>query len=286
MDTYYIYKASNTVNTKVYIGCTKQFKERVAQHLACRPEEDCEFHRAIQEIGGDNFTFEIIDQADGREEGHRLEREYIKKYDSFKNGYNSTPWNVRPIVCLDSDGNFIRRYESAGEAKKDGFSDSNVLECCKGIARSCKGRVFMFEDDYLKNGPKKYEKPAPNNTVPVIQCSLDGEFIERFNSVSEASTKTGIPRPNISFSLIGRHKTSRGFIFVYEDEFPIDDISKYAQQKKGRKILQLDPETNDVVNAFDRIADAGRALGVSYKAIHKVVDKEGRTAYGYKWVSQ
>ena len=41
-----------------------------------------------------------------------------------------------------------------------------------------------------------------------------------------------------------------------------------------------------MVNTFDRIADAGRYLGVNYKAIHKVLDKQGRTAYGYKWASQ
>lgn len=44
--------------------------------------------------------------------------------------------------------------------------------------------------------------------------------------------------------------------------------------------------TNKVVKEYDRISDAGKALGVNYKAIHKVVDKPDRTAYGYKWISQ
>ena len=56
--------------------------------------------------------------------------------------------------------------------------------------------------------------------------------------------------------------------------------------KKGRKIAQINPKTDEVIKVFDRIADAGRELNVSYKAIHKVVDMPDRTAYGYKWISQ
>jgi len=294
MDTYYIYKASNTVNDMVYIGCTKQFKERIAQHLACRPAEDCAFHRALQEIGKDKFTFEIIDKAEGIEEGHRLEREYIKKYDSFKNGYNSTiggfaptPWNVRAIVCLDLDGNLIKRYESAGAAKKDGYYDSNVLECCKGIARTCLGHIFMFEDDYQQNGPRKYVKPKAANKRPIVQCDLSGNLIKRFDSISEAARDTGINRPAISLALIGRTKNVCGkYIFVYEDHFPIKDLSVFQHRKKGRRIVQVNPQTGETIKVYDRIADAGRELGVSYKAIQKVVDLEDRTAYGFKWISQ
>ena len=60
----------------------------------------------------------------------------------------------------------------------------------------------------------------------------------------------------------------------------------YTKLKKGRKIAQIDIKTNKVVKEYDRISDAGKALGVNYKVIHKVVDKPDRTAYGYKWISQ
>lgn len=293
VDTYYIYKASNIINDKVYIGCTKHFNERVKQHLVCTPAEDCEFHRALEALGKENFKFEVIDTADGIEEGHRLEREYIKKYDSFRNGYNSTiggyaatPWNVKPIVCLDLDGNFVKRYESAGEAKKDGFSDSNVLECCKGILRSCMKHIFMFEEDYEKSGPKKYEKPVPFNKTPVVQCDMDGNLIKRFASINEAADETGIPRPQISASVTGKHKSAYGCIFVRETDFPIKDLTAFEKKKKGRRVAQINIDTGDVVKIYDRIADAGRELGVSYKAIHKVVDKEDRSAYGFRWESR
>ena len=184
------------------------------------------------------------------------------------------------------DGNFVRRYESAGETKKDGFSDSNVLECCKGILKTCKGHMFMFEDDYLEHGSRKYEKQRPFNIVSVVQCDMQGNEIARFPSVEDAALATGIKRPMISSAITGKCKSASGFIFVYENDFPIKDIEAHVQRKKGRAVAQINPETGEVIKTYDRISDAGKALGVSYKAIHKVVDKEDRTAYGFKWVSQ
>ena len=57
-------------------------------------------------------------------------------------------------------GKFVKKYDSAAETKKDGFSDSNVLECCKNILLQTKKNLFMFEDEYIKQGPKEYKKPV------------------------------------------------------------------------------------------------------------------------------
>lgn len=294
MDTYYIYCARNSVNDKVYIGCTKRFRQRIWEHMRCYDREDCVFHRAIKEIGIDKFSFEIIDKAHTEEDAHRLEQKYIEEYDSFNNGYNSTiggfsatPWNVRKIVCLDLDGNLVKTYDSAGQAERDGgYNNINVLLCCKGKLNTCKNHMFMYEDDYLEHGAKPYVKPVSSKRKAIIQCDLQGQFIEKFDSVSMAAEKLGIDRPQISSALTGKHKTAGGFIFVYENNFPIEDISCYVPRKKGRKIAQVDINTGEIINVYNRISEAGEALNVSYKVIQKAVDNDVRTAYGYKWISQ
>ena len=45
-------------------------------------------------------------------------------------------------------------------------------------------------------------------------------------------------------------------------------------------------EFDKIVKSFSSTAEAGRELGVNYKAIHKVLNMPNRTAYGYKWISQ
>lgn len=293
MRTYYIYKATNKINGKIYIGKTSNFKVRKWQHERCYEKEDCVFHRAIQKYGKENFEWEIIDEALGLENVYGLEKKYIKKYNSHikENGYNMTKGgaapNVKPIVCLTLSGKFVKRYESAAEAeRKDGFCNSDVLLCCKEKISQCKKHMFMFEDDYLEQGAKAYKKPESSRARKVIQCDMNGNFINEYKSIQEAASKTEANRTTISGVLSGTYKSANGFIFVYKEDFPIKDISKYRKCKKGRKIAQVDINSGKIIKIFDRISDAGKELGVSYKPIHKVIDMPDRTAYGYKWISQ
>lgn len=291
MRTYYIYKATNKINGKSYIGQTVDYKSRVWQHMRCYEKEDCKFHDAIKEFGSDNFDWEVLETCNGKEKANDLERKYIEVFNSYRNGYNDNKGgagghNARAIVCLKLDGEFVKRYDSASDAEKDGFNNVNVLLCCKNKLYTCKNHLFMFENDYKENGAKQYVKPESSSKRKVVQCDLDGNFISRYDSVQEASEKTGANRTTISGVLSQKYKSANGFIFVYEEDFPIKDLSVYQKKKKGRKVAQIDIESGEIVNVYDRIADAGRALGVNYKVIHKVVDMPDRTAFGYKWISQ
>ena len=293
MRTYYIYKATNKINGKSYIGQTCNFEKRKKQHIRCYEKENCYFHRAIQKYGVDCFLWEIIETCQGAEKAFELEKYYIEKFNTYRNGYNMTkggdgaPYhNARAVVLLTLDGEYVKRYDSAQDTEIDGFHNSDVLLSCKNLLHSCKGYMFMFEDEYRKNGAKIYRKPEPNGMKKIIQCDINGNFINEFKSVQEASIKTNSNRTAISGVLAKRYKTANGFIFVYKEDFPIKDLSIYKKNKKGKKVAQVNPITGDIIKVFDRISDAGKDLGVSYKAIHKVVDMPNRTAYGYKWISQ
>ena len=293
MRTYYIYKATNKINGKSYVGQTCDFHSRVWQHQRCYEKEDCDFHRAIKEFGFDNFSWEIIETCESEDRACELEKYYIEKFNTYRDGYNMTkggkgaPYhNARAVVLLTLDGQYIKRYDSAMDAEIDGFHNADVLLNCKGKRRQTKGYMFMFEDEYESNGAKAYIKPKPNGMRSIIQCDMEGNFIQKFKSLQEAARITGTNRTTISGVLSNTYKSANGYIFVYEEDFPIKDLSIYKKRKKGRKIAQVDAKSGEIIRVFDRISEAGEYLGVNYKAIHKVIDKEGRTAYGYKWISQ
>lgn len=46
---------------------------------------------------------------------------------------------------------------------------------------------------------------------PIIQFSMDGVFIEKFQSILEACTKTGVSRHGIILALSGKYRQSGGF---------------------------------------------------------------------------
>ena len=59
-----IYKATNIINNKSYIGLTtRTLQERKLEHLRHTKTENTYFHRAINEYGKDNFLWEIIDDT-------------------------------------------------------------------------------------------------------------------------------------------------------------------------------------------------------------------------------
>lgn len=96
----YIYKFTNKLNGKTYIGQTNNIQKRKNSHKSesFNPRANgynLPFHAAIRKYGWDSFDFKILEEIDdtfGREYLNERERFFIKYYRSLKdeNGYNVT----------------------------------------------------------------------------------------------------------------------------------------------------------------------------------------------------
>jgi len=86
-----IYKCTNLVNGKVYIGQTvRSLKERIKDHIQSSKNPKSVFHYAIKKYG-DNFSWDIIDSAIDKEELDYKEKYWINQYKSYASthkGYN------------------------------------------------------------------------------------------------------------------------------------------------------------------------------------------------------
>lgn len=113
----FIYKITNTINGKSYIGQTIQnVKERFYQHCATKCSKavsNMAIHRAIKKCGKSNFTVEVIEEIDSANLNDR-ERYWIKYYNSYNNGYNSTKGGqegCKPFKDLDVES-IIKEYNT------------------------------------------------------------------------------------------------------------------------------------------------------------------------------
>lgn len=92
---HYLYKITDTLNKKVYIGQSNREIERWRQHkYLSRQDEPLQYiHRAMKKYGIDNFTYEVIDFAQNRWQADCLEENYIQQFDSRnkEKGYNRAP---------------------------------------------------------------------------------------------------------------------------------------------------------------------------------------------------
>ena len=72
---YYIYKITNKINNKIYIGQTNNIKRRFNSH---KNNKRSVISKAINKYGVENFTFEIIEIIHNVEQANDLEIEYIE----------------------------------------------------------------------------------------------------------------------------------------------------------------------------------------------------------------
>ena len=89
-----IYKITNLINNKVYIGLTKvSITNRWYDHLRhCRNKVNKPLYNSINKYGVDKFTIKIIDSCDDGSQLEQLEIKYIAEYKSTDRqfGYNLT----------------------------------------------------------------------------------------------------------------------------------------------------------------------------------------------------
>lgn len=182
----FIYKITNKINGKVYIGQTMfKISERMKQHIyaALRRNTKSILYSAIQKYGPENFTIEEIDGANSLSELNYLETHYIYKFNSLvPNGYNlsSGGGNKKTheltkekiskalkgrkiskyhIECLidrlsievhqyDLKGNFIKSWKSAMEAARSlEIGNSEINKCCRKERKSCGGFMWSFSKE-------------------------------------------------------------------------------------------------------------------------------------------
>lgn len=180
-----IYKISNSINDRIYIGQTTY--DDINKRIECYYKEvrwarkERPIISAMRKYGFDNFTFEIIDTADNREDLDKLERYYIKEYRSLctQNGYNvelggnsdgkhseetkrkiseaqlgekNHMWGKkgkdnptsRPVIDLTTG----KRYDSATEVAKELNKNdaSKICAVCRGDRGSTYDKVFRYLD--------------------------------------------------------------------------------------------------------------------------------------------
>lgn len=90
-----IYKITNLINNKCYIGKTNNSERRQKDHqrLAMtegHKEYDKALYQAMRKYGIENFTFEMIEELEDYSISGEREKYQISFYDSYNKGYNES----------------------------------------------------------------------------------------------------------------------------------------------------------------------------------------------------
>lgn len=216
--TGYIYKITNDINDKVYIGKTvSTLTQRFLGHChdaKKRTEEHRPLYAAMNKYGFEHFKIELVEEGLLEELSER-EKYWIQYYNSYgKTGYNATRGGDGKVLLdysaiLDEflSGKLVKELAEEFECSKDAITDIlqkaniNALEVSRQRIKEKYGQPVVCWD------AKTYEKIKEFNTT--------GEAVEWLmkNGFTNAKDKTQITG-NIGRVISQKRKTAFGFIWT------------------------------------------------------------------------
>lgn len=173
-----IYKITNIINGKCYIGQSIYLKKRLKRHLSYKSHKDnLALYKAFNKYGVDKFTIEILETIDTekcdniKSELDKLEIFYIKKYNSYNSGYNQTfggdagiagykfteeqldkvskhsklcaPNFYKPVYLKSIINSNIKMYISECHATED-------MKCSHSqISKVCNRKQYLLKDEWV-----------------------------------------------------------------------------------------------------------------------------------------
>lgn len=209
-----VYKVTNSINNKVYIGQTiRNFNRRKTEHMnqAKNKHRSCAyFHSALLKYGFEAFTWEVIFESECQIELDSKEKEFIKEYNSYgAGGYN---------VCVGGSNNSgykhsektlekrrkFKHTEKTKEEARQRMLGTKLLDETKEKIRQAnlgKKASKSTKEKMSKNGKGK-------GTKPVICLETD----KGYSSITEAANSIGCAVGTLS-GAIKNNKRVKGLTF-------------------------------------------------------------------------
>ena len=213
-----IYKITNLVNGKVYIGQSIHPDKRWWEH--CNRAKNCTdnypIHLAITKYGAESFSMEIIEWT---EDYDNREKELIAKYNSIcPNGYNVSLGGPNPIMYGDSHPNSkvkdadIRniiadlqenKMSDRDIAKKYGITDKIVADINHGYTHRIEGLFY----------PIRIRKGRTGGIPMEIKLQIIKELKETTLSYSKLADKYQVTKGMIGHINHGRYEKIDGITY-------------------------------------------------------------------------
>lgn len=195
----YIYKITNDINQKIYIGKTEfSVEKRFKEHCKDAFKECTEkrpLYAAMRKYGIEHFYIELIEETDNPEE---REIYWIEHYGSFKNGYNATKGGDGKSY-LDHDL-IIATYKETKSLTKTKELLGHDTHSISHVLKQHNIEVASQEDV----NRQKYGKI-------IKQLDLNGNLIAIHSSINEAARAIGKENCHISACVNGKRKSAYGY---------------------------------------------------------------------------
>lgn len=197
----------------------------------------------------------------------------------------------KPVYQYDIDGNFIREFQTIKDAEKyiggiQIHTDTKYKSYGGYLWRNFKVDKIDLGGKRQNPKPKVIKESKPKPVKKVYQYSIYGEYIQSFNSCTEAAEYLQKNSPNeIGKACNGYRKQTYGYQWRYEK---FDKIESIAEDKSLRFVHSKEVHQYDIdgnyIQSFDNSEEAAKALNMkTSRSIRKVCDGKLRQTHGFQW---
>ena len=181
---YYIYKITNILNNKIYIGRTNDFKRRMREHKVQYNRSDrtnnSPLYIAMREEGIENFHEEIIKIVQTQEEADQFEEYYIDFYRNtlgINNVYNYQDGGVGgQSHNVDGENNPMYHKEVSFERRK---------QVSQKLKKRKKPNGFGEKVSQSLKGKKKSKEAVAKKSHPIKMINIHTQEVKEFPSKCE-----------------------------------------------------------------------------------------------------
>lgn len=244
-----IYCIENLVNGKKYIGQSTNICKRLKSHisdLSRREHSNKYLQNSWDKYGEDNFDFYMlefcdIDLLDDRE----IFYINLLKTQNEDYGYNL------------ANGGRVNRGWKFTEDQRRHMSEAHIGKRLSDSCRQhmCESHRRAIELGLWKPCIQQLIEVNEKQKVPINCYDRNGDLINTYASIHDASRDLNLEATNISKCLVGKHKTCGNFIFYYIDYHPtLEEIKQRfkIENCKPKIVLQVD-KCGNIINEFESI---------------------------------
>lgn len=200
----YIYKISNKINSKVYVGkTTLTLEKRFKEHKRDSKKESLEkrpLYNAMRKYGVDSFSIELLEEVP---DDFLNEREsfWIEYYNSYANGYNAT---------LGGDGT---SYIDRKEVINTYLNVNSIKKTASILGIGEKTVIKILRNNKVVTKTKSEAQQLSSGKQVLQLCKHSGEVLATFSCIRDAGKSLGDYRKyrHISAVCHGTRKTAYGF---------------------------------------------------------------------------
>lgn len=287
-----IYKHTNKINGKCYIGQTKQNATvRWANGLGYNPynsPKNCVFWNAIKRYGWDNFIHEIIEKnIKSQSEANEREIHWIRYFNSYVGFVNSNGYNMTlggdshehqglKVVQIDKNLKEINTFCSISNASKlTKISKSQIGRVCRGEKLTAGGYFWCYSKNYSENWTPK----SNTQCCPVYQIDPDTKsVIGVFDSIIDAANQTNTNYQGIIQCCKRKTAKSNNYCWCYQ--WDLTDDWQPAKSERQKKIFCVEEK-----KVYNNAKLAAKEHNCNYQHIlHSCNKLKGfNTVGGYHW---